>query len=195
MALAKSPPLMASNPDHDSAWVIRLARGDEAALTCLYERHAQAVLGYLVQLTGDRGEAEELLQDTFVAAWRAAGGFNRRSTVLTWLLGIARRRARDGRRRRRLPTVDKELFELAVAGFEELALARLELGQLGRLVAQLPAAHREVLSLALVQELSYAEVAEVLGISVGTVKSRLHAARRALQTRAVTVAGDEEVLS
>lgn len=174
-----------SGLDDDGALVARLADGDEAALTGLYERHAGAVLAYLRQLTGDREEAEELLQDTFVAAWRAAPGFAGRSGARTWLFGIARRRARDGRRRHRVPLAGpSELGGLLARGGEDVALARLELGELARLAARLPAAHREVLALALVHELPLSEVARLLDVPVGTVKSRLSAARRALQSLA-----------
>lgn len=187
MALFTGALPWASRPrlDGDGALVARMADGDETALTGLYERHAGAVLAYLRQLTGDPDEAEELLQDTFVAAWRAAPGFAGRSSARTWLFGIARRRARDDRRRHRLPLAGpSELGGLVARGGEDLALARLELAELSEVARRLSAAHREVLALALVHELPLAEVARVLDVPVGTVKSRLSAARRALQSLA-----------
>ena len=93
-------------PEGDEAALVTPARwGEEAALVDLYERHASCVLAYLRHLTNDAREAEELFQDTFVVAdWRAARHFGRRSSVRTWLLGIARRRARDRRRRADAPS-------------------------------------------------------------------------------------------
>src|SRR5215469_6723814 len=134
--MASLTDLAAWSPGEDDAALVgRAGRGDEAALTRLYERHAAAVLAYLRHLTGDREEAEELLQDTFVAAWRAGAGFAGRASARAWLCGIARRRARDGRRRRRPPAPAGEaLAGLPAAGDgEAVVLARLELDRLARL--------------------------------------------------------------
>lgn len=181
--LSKAQPALDESADR--ALVAGMGHGDQRALAELYERHSRAMLAYLVQLTGDRGTAEELLQDTFVAAWRGAGAFEGRAGVRTWLFGIARRRARDGHRRRLLPVADGWNEEdVAGDGGEEAALARIELAELGRLAGSLPVAHREVLALVLVHELPYADVARVLEVPVGTVKSRLNAARRALRALA-----------
>lgn len=73
--------------------VQRIAAGDERALESLYARHAQSLLAYAQRMIGDRGAAEEALQDTFVAIWRGAGSFGQRSTVRTWIFGICRRQA------------------------------------------------------------------------------------------------------
>jgi RNA polymerase sigma-70 factor (ECF subfamily) len=188
-----SGPRPAPDEPGDEALVARSGKGDQGALTELYDRHAGAILAYLVQLTGDRGAAEELLQDTFVAAWRGADAFEGRAGVRTWLFGIARRRARDVRRRRHLPLADRwDVDDVVVGeGGEEAALARVELDQLGRLAGRLTLAHREVLALVLVHEMPYADVARVLDVPVGTVKSRLNAARRSL--RALAGSREEEV--
>jgi len=169
----------------DVALVRQMADGNEIALERLYDRHAPTLLGYLIELTGDRLEAEEVLQDTMVAAWKSARAFAGRSQVRTWLFGIARRRLRDGRRRRILERAqDTELGDLDgdESSPEHTALVRAELADLTTLIASLGALQREVLALAFVHELSYAEMADVLEVSVGTVKSRLSNARRALQT-------------
>ncbi len=162
----------------------RVAMGDQAALDALYARHAAVLLRYLRQLTRDTLEAEEILQDTFVAAWTSAKRFEGRSTVRTWLCSIARRQWRDRHRRHALdldqntdldqltdpaPTPDEDVLEAVAA--EEL----------GALVERLSPAHRDVLALAFVDELSYAEIAQVLDVPVGTVKSRLNHAKQALK--------------
>ena len=166
----------------DDADLLRRVRcGEQEALRLLYERHGRAVFAYLLALTGRHPEAEELLQDTFVAAWRAAGGFGGRSTVLTWLLGIARRRARD-RARRRTPELTglDEVDAVRVEAPDDAVIARAELADVARLVRRLGPLHREVLHLVLVEQLSYREAAGVLGVSPGTVASRLSTARSAL---------------
>jgi RNA polymerase sigma factor (sigma-70 family) len=176
-------PTTTPEQDVDMLLIARLAEGDEASLTRLYERHSQAIFSYLIQLTGDRSESEEILQDTFVAAWKAARRFRGLSRVRTWLLAIARRQARDRRRRHALDIDTGTELEGMVDpsdGPDTIVLARVESAEFAGLVARLSAHQRDILNLAFVQELSYAEMAEVLGVPIGTVKSRLNNARRTL---------------
>lgn len=161
-----------------------VAARDRGALAQLYERHGRALFSYLATLLGERAAAEEALQDTLLAVWRGAAGFQGRSRVSTWLFGIARRQALTRLRRRRPETVADELLT-AVAdpgpGPEERALARLRDEQLAAAVARLSPVLREVLVLSFWQGLTQPELAEVLGVAPGTVKSRLSNARRALR--------------
>ena len=169
----------------DAELLRRAGDGEHEALRLLYERHRRAVFGYLLSLTGGQSESEELLQDTFVVAWRTAGSFRSRSTVLTWLLGIARRRARDQARRRLPELTGLEQVEMAAPteGPAETVIARAELIEVARLIRSLSPLQREVLHLVFVEQLSYRETAAVLGVSPGTVASRLSAARTALAGR------------
>lgn len=175
-----------SSPADDDLQAIRcIASGDRQALTALYMRYRQPLFRYLLQLTPDRGLAEELLQDTLVAVWRSAKRFEGRSSVQTWLLGIARRQAHNTLRQRGLPLADASaLIELPATDPEpeEAALASVAREELANAFGQLSLVHREVLALTFVEELSYQETAQVLGVPVGTVKSRLSHARRALRT-------------
>ncbi|MFG1926501.1 RNA polymerase sigma factor [Cryptosporangium sp. NPDC048952] len=168
--------------DRDLPLLTAVARGDQRALEELYERHGQALLAYAVSMLGDSSTAQEAVQDTLLACWRQASGFAHRSTVRTWLFGIVRRQALGRLRRRTEPPVDTR--ELAVAdaapGPERLALARAEVAEVRVALRGLSDQHREVLWLAFGAELPQAGIAEVLGIPVGTVKSRLHLARAAL---------------
>jgi RNA polymerase sigma-70 factor (ECF subfamily) len=138
----------------------------------------------LLQLTPDYGLAEELLQDTLVAVWKSAGSFAGRSSVRTWLIGIARRQAHNTLRQRKLPLVDLAELEYLPAqdpepeAFLLANVRRVELEQTFRL---LHSVHREILVLIFFEELSYQEAAHVLEIPVGTIKSRLSNARRALR--------------
>lgn len=172
--------------DEDRTLLRRVSRGDERALEDLYARHGGALFGYLLLLSpGDRGLAEEVLQDTLVAAWRGAGSFRGGSSVKTWLFGIGRRRMRDAQRKRGLPPLDGEGLLEALPAREpgpEEALSRSESGaELERCIGRLSEPHREALALVFFHELSYAEAAEVLGVPIGTVKSRLSNAKRALR--------------
>jgi RNA polymerase sigma-70 factor (ECF subfamily) len=166
----------------DAALLRGVAGGDAAALTRLYERHAGPLFGYLYRLAGDRMTAEEILQDTMLAVWRSAAGFEGRSAVSTWLFGIARRQAHNRLRTRAVPPSVAEPPDLPdrAAGPEELAIAAAGGTPVAAAVDRLPEHHRDVIALVFVAGLPLADVAEVLRVPVGTVKSRLHHARAAV---------------
>ncbi|MDA2814527.1 RNA polymerase sigma factor [Nocardiopsis sp. RSe5-2] len=176
---------METGTSTDRALLTAAAKGDESALRVLYERHAAAMLRLLRRLTSDPGTAEELLQESWLAVWRSAGTFRGEASVRGWLLGVARRQAHNRLRRLRPvhvaldaedapdppdPGADVEGRVLASAGHREILAA----------ITALPRRHREVVVLALVEELPYADIAEALGIPVGTVKSRMAKARARL---------------
>lgn len=170
----------------DEALLQRLGDGDARALETLYQLHGAALFGFLLAITDDRTLAEEVLQDTLLAAWRSAAGFRGGAKVRTWLFAIARRQARDRTRRRRLPVVaDEEGAMVAdpAPGPEQLALLRDDVADVVQAARELPPHQREVLALIFVHELTYEEAARVVGVPLGTVKSRLSLARRALQQR------------
>ncbi|HEY2673429.1 MAG TPA: RNA polymerase sigma factor [Rugosimonospora sp.] len=172
-------------PDGDDL-LRRVALGEAAALEELYHRHGPALFGYLVRLCGDRMSAEEILQDTLLAVWRSAATFEGRAGARAWLFGVARRQAYQRLRLRTVPVpVEPPEISDPAPGPEELAILAAGGTEVATAVAGLPVHHREVIGLALVAELPLAEVAELLGIPVGTVKSRLHHARAAL-VRALT---------
>ncbi|MGH2506147.1 MAG: RNA polymerase sigma factor [Ktedonobacteraceae bacterium] len=169
----------------DAQLVRRIARGDRQAFSELYALYQRPLFAYLLQLTPDYGLAEELLQDTLVAVWKSAHSFEGRSKVLTWLIGIARRQAHNTLRQHKLLLIDlAELTEMPASDLEpeECMLAHVACDELTQTIRQLTPVHREVLLLIFVQELSYQEVASILEVPVGTVKSRLSNARRALRT-------------
>lgn len=177
---------MQTQPATDDKQILkRIAGGDREALAELYDSYQQPVFRYLLQLTPDYGLAEEILQDTFVAVWKSARTFEGRSTVLTWLISIARRQAHNILRRHKLPTLDEaNLEELAATEPEpeDFALASIARDELAAAFKQLAPVHREIIVLIFIEDLSYPEVANVLGIPVGTVKSRLSNAKRILRT-------------
>ena len=169
--------------DPDLALLRRIATGDQEAIEELYRRHSRLLLGQLRFMVDEPALAEEVLQDTMLAVWRGARTFRGGSRVSTWLLGIARRQARDRTRRRRpMPMADSELAERASPnpGPEAVAVERAEGRRMVAALDTLTPAHREVLGLVFGADLSLAEVARVLEVPLGTVKSRLHAARAAL---------------
>lgn len=172
----------------DAVLMKQVAGGDEAALRVLYERHAAGMLRLIRRLTSHHGVAEEILQESWLAVWRSAASFRGEAPVRAWLLGVARRQAHNRLRRAEPVTVELE-NALDVAdpepGVDEQVFARAERRELVAAVARLPEHLREVLVLVLAEDLPYPQVAEVLGVPVGTVKSRMWAARRLL-TAALT---------
>lgn len=173
-----------------------VAAGEVDGLSVLAGRHGQALLAYLTGLLGDRLAAEEVVQDTLVAVWRGASGFRGGSSVRTWLFGIARRRAAQSVRGRRLTVVDSSDVALGAiidtaAGPESTALLRAEVDQVAAAVGGLRPLLREVLLLACVYEMTGPEIAAVLGVPVGTVKSRLSHARAAVSAALVEDLGGD----
>jgi RNA polymerase sigma factor (sigma-70 family) len=170
--------------DDEGTVVARMAAGDRAALAELYAHHRRPLLAYLRSLLADPGLAEEVLQDTLFAAWTGAAGYGGRASVRAWLLGIARRRAHDAQRRRTIRAVDAVALEPLPDPDpepESLAVAAAERQALRAALERLTPSHREVLVLNFVQELPYRDIADVLGVPIGTVMSRLHLAKRALR--------------
>src|SRR5687768_9483641 len=134
----------------DPTLIASLAGGDRAALDVLYERHNGLVFGCLCRLTSDRLLAEELLQDTFLAAWQNADRYRGQSSVRSWFVGIARRKARD-RMRRAGPELaaadDLALISATEPSLDDIAFARIRLGEIGAAILTLAPVHQEVLSL------------------------------------------------
>lgn len=162
----------------------QIAAGDRQALVELYERYQRTLFGYLRQLTPDYGLAEELLQDTLVAVWKSAHSFEGRSSVQTWLIGIARRQAHNTLRQRKLLFVDESELEGLVSTDsepEDFIFASVARDELREAFKQLAPVYREVLVLIFVEELSYQETASILDVPLGTIKSRLSNARRMLR--------------
>jgi RNA polymerase sigma-70 factor (ECF subfamily) len=182
-----------SDPASDAGLLRSVAAGDAGSLTRLYERHAGPLFGYLYRLAGDRMTAEEILQDTMLAVWRSAASFEGRSKVSTWLFGVARRQAHNRLRGR---PVQEARFDVpdrpdSGAGPDEVAIAAAGGTPVAAAIDRLPEHHRDVIALVFVAGLPLTEVADVLSIPVGTVKSRLHHARAAVAA-ALTAQGVSE---
>ena len=167
----------------DAGLLRRIGRGDEDAMAAFYREHGRVVFAQVLLVVGERVLAEEIVQDTMLAVWRGAGSFRGESSVRSWVIAIARRQTRDRLRGRRLRVVDDAFLADQPGsgpGPEVMALDRAELAEVKGAIRELAPAHREVLGLAFGSGLSLPEVAGVLEIPVGTVKSRLAAARTAL---------------
>jgi RNA polymerase sigma-70 factor (ECF subfamily) len=161
-----------------------IAGGDAGALTVLYERMRAPLLAYLTLLVRDKDVAEEVLQDTILAVWRGAGHFRNESSVRSWVFAIGRRRAID-RLRKTHDRLEND-GQLATRiddrpGPEELAISNATQAEIETAIRTLPRIHQEVLMLLFAYELSYTELSSVLSVPLGTVKSRVSNARKALR--------------
>jgi RNA polymerase sigma-70 factor (ECF subfamily) len=161
-----------------------VSTGASGAIEELYARYGPAVYSFLMARLGDSALAEEVQQDVMLSAWRAAGQFRGESKVLTWLLSIARNKAINARRRRSLPQISlNDAYETpgTDTGPFERVIRNNESQIVRATLDQLPAQQREVLVLVFYHQLTENEVADVLGIPVGTVKSRLHRGKEMLR--------------
>ncbi len=178
---------MSSPDDADESLVRRAGQGDRAAFGVVVQRLRGRVHRYARTLVRSDADAEDVLQRTFVAAWRGASGFEGRSTAFVWLCTIARHAAeRAGRVRagapRRFETLDSPEIEAlgCAAGFGDPEALTAELEETERVrgaLGRLPEEDREILTLRDVEGLSGPEVEAVLGLSRAAMKSRLHRAR------------------
>ena len=166
----------------DKVLVRRVASGDECALSALYDRYAGLIFGSGVRYLGDRGLAEDLVQDVFTSVWRNAAGFDpARASFSTWVYRITRNQATDliCRRKARIRTVGGDL--LFEPGGDDLSGELSRSFDVASALSRLSAVHREVITLAYFEGLSQSEISRRTGTPLGTVKSRTTAALRALR--------------
>lgn len=177
-----TPPLPVDNSSTDAELLILSTRGDATAFELLYQRHNRALYNYLLRLIHRPTVAEELLQEVFLAAWKAASQFRGEAKVKNWLFRIAHHRAVSWLRRNReeLMSDDEIPDEPVTSQGERRVEDSWRIEQLHIALDRLSPTHRAVLELAFFHELNYAEIAEIMDCPVGTVKSRMSYARRNL---------------
>ena len=167
----------------DEGLLQQIGNGDELAMQTLYARHHALVYRFVLRLIGNTATAEELTSDVFLGVWHQARRFERRSTVRTWLLAIARLKALTALRCRQDEPLDEQVAgaiedpsdspEAALHNKERHAIVR-------RCVSRLSCEHREVTNLVFFHEKSIEEVARIVNVPPRTVKMRMFHARREL---------------
>ena len=162
---------------------VRSRTADDTLVTEMYRQYRAPLMAYVLRLTaGDRQHAEDVVQETMVRAWRQAGKLDlTEPSLMPWLATVARRIVIDDKRRRSVrPTElgDEMLENAPVADSTEDLLRKVVVTEALQLLSP---AHREVLSETILRDRTVNEAAEVLGIPVGTVKSRVYYALRALR--------------
>jgi len=180
MADLNEPGPRTTSGDVDDASLLRdIQRGDRGAFAALYDRHASAAFGLAVKVTGDRGMAEEVVQDAFLALWRQAPRFDpARGQVRSWLLTIVHHRAVDAVRRRtarpeRAMPDGAEEYLAAPGRPDEQAEQALDAAAVREAVSLIPEDQRRTVEMAYFAGMTHVEIAEATGVPLGTVKSRL----------------------
>ena len=180
-----APPDVA--PDADLELVRAAAGGDRSAFHVLVDRHSKYLFRVAASVSRGPADAEDVLQETFVGAYRGLASFNGRSSVKTWLTQICvRQAAKQWNRSKRARETVALHVEGGAAGGPSLARPSTEANADRRMdllavIEKLPKEHRQVILMREVQGLSYDEIAKALGVPQGTVESRLHRARAGLK--------------
>jgi RNA polymerase sigma-70 factor (ECF subfamily) len=184
---------MESNHVRTEILAALLQEGDTRAFRSLFDRFRAPVYAYCVKMLGDRDEAEDAMQETFIHALRDAPGLRSPDKFRGWLFGIARHRVmmilrdrRDGRRERLNDDIWDDETPLRAAERCEIQM------HVRNAVAALSPAYREVVLLRDFQHLSYAEIAIATNSTESAVKSRLHKARKALVTKLTPIFAEED---
>lgn len=170
----------------DAELLVGIARHDEASLAALYDRYHRLAFSLALRVVNDRGRAEDVVQDAFLSVWRKAGTFvEGRGSAKTWLTSIVRNRAIDLVRARRESDADDETVLLALRdgapGVLEQVTASLDRDLVRAAVQALPADQQQAISMAYFEGRSHSEIAELTGLPLGTVKSRIRLAMSRLR--------------
>jgi RNA polymerase sigma-70 factor (ECF subfamily) len=171
--------------DRDEAWLAAIAQGDRRAFDELYREYGPRIFRFSYRLIHDRAKAEEVTNDVMLEIWKHAGHFERRSSVSTWIFGIARHRTLNAVRGKTLHVA--EIDEAEAVPDETSTTAEIALDQatiataLRGALAKLSPEHREVVELTFFSELSYKEIAEITSCPENTVKTRMFHAKKRLE--------------
>jgi RNA polymerase sigma-70 factor (ECF subfamily) len=160
--------------DDQSLWE-QICQGDEQAFSAFYREQAPRLQAFLRHLVGNAQVAEDIMQETFTRIWQRPNGFQpERGSLRAYAYGIGRKRAMDWWRKQRPEDSGNDVEDNIISSSESASVV-------GDALRRLPEEPRTLLWLREVEGQSYAELAEVLGVPVGTVRSRLFAAREALR--------------
>jgi RNA polymerase sigma-70 factor (ECF subfamily) len=174
----------------DDALLIAIQARDDAALGELYDRYGRLALGVAYRILGERGVAEDVVQEAFLNVWRKASGYQPgRGSVRTWLLTIVHNLAIDrrrGRHRREMTDVQIDEVEYSLGTDDEELFSTvsgaIEAEQVRNALADLPPEQRLPIVLAYFGGLTHQEIAEQTGTPLGTVKSRMRLGLQKLRT-------------
>jgi len=177
-----------ADPTDDLRWVNQALAGDEEAFECLVRRHQHRLYVSMIQVTGSVHDAEEVTQEAFIRVFLKLNTFQQNSQFFTWLYRVAFNIALSRKRRRKvrisLDQQREDSGEDVIDQSEEVDAELIRQDKRNLLSAamdQLSEEHRAILVLREMNESSYEEIAEILTLSIGTVRSRLNRARKQLR--------------
>jgi len=179
----------------DDGLLAQCAQGNREAFDELVDRHGDALFRFAATQCRSERDAEDVVQDGLLAAWRGAATFRGEASARSWLFQIVlhacrrRRRLRAGEPAQHAPVTEAEALPSTEAGAEARAASRETGAALAEALAALPEESREVLLLRDVEGMTGPEAAEVLGIGLAAMKSRLHRARLELKVRVEALLG------
>ena len=161
---------------HDSELVARALRHDERAFRDLIQRHHAMAFAAVRAVLGDRDEVQDVMQTVYLKAYQGLAGFRGDARFSTWLYQIARREALDVSSKRRVETVDVTEMEIADPrdGADAPTQERSEREWIASALCELDDTYRTAIELRYMAEKSYEEIAEIMGLPVGTVKTYVH---------------------
>ena len=167
----------------DNELIALIAAGDKHAMALLFARHNVRVYRFIARMTGNASLAEDIVSEVFLDVWRNAAEFKGQSQLLTWLLAIARYKAMSTFRDRMDAQLDDDTSSAIVDEADDpetVAHRTSRCAVIRRCLMQLPPALREIIDLIYYHEKTVAEVAQIVGIPPGTVKTRMFHARSRL---------------
>jgi len=183
----------------EDALLLAARKGDRAALSDLFERHQRQVFAFGMKMCGDPDDAQEVAQDTLLSMVRSVRDFRGEASISTWLYTVARSFCIKKRRRTKgapshhepLNAAAHEQASAPAPSPEQTLLGRETRDAVAAALEQLEPEAREVVILRDLEGLTAPEVAQVTGLSVAAVKSRLHRARQSLRTQLLAVVGGD----
>jgi RNA polymerase sigma-70 factor, ECF subfamily len=171
-------------PVSDEVLIANIAKSDQEAMAALFVRYRVPVYRFVLRVVRNEATADEVTSDVFLDVWRQAATFEKRSAVSTWIFSIARFKALNAlQRRRREEELDEEKASVVAdeADDPEVALTKKDKATaLRHCLQKLSAEHREIVNLVYYHHKSVQEIAGIVGIPEGTVKTRMFHARRKL---------------
>jgi RNA polymerase sigma-70 factor (ECF subfamily) len=184
--MVPSPSKKAAFNPNDNELIRQVAEGDENAFRELYSRYHLPVFNYILKLIHQPSNAEEILQDVFVGVWQGAGKFRGKASVKTWIFRITHNRTvswlrKDKKNQLALEDISQISIKSETPLPEEYLIAKGEHDLIHSALEQLAPIHRSVVVLTFGYGFSYKEIALIMGVPIGTVKSRMSYALRYLQ--------------
>lgn len=175
---------IADQPTLEVYWLERIAQRDKRAFEALYTEFAPRVFRFAVRMINDESKSEEVVNDVMVEVWKSAGQFKGRSAASTWIFSIARHRALNAIRGKKLPTTAlDDARDIKDEGDDPMTATDRNMTQtlLKEAINQLSTEQREVVELTFFQGLNYKEIAQIAECPENTVKTRMFHARKRLK--------------